>query len=173
MGYVCFLFTSSRPSRLQSRALGLASWPVGCNQGSVMAKGISPGVGNKTPITGFRLTSHCLSHLLVSCQSWRESGEARSRLPSEPHQVLPCPAQVSISLPPPLMGCGGQDQAPLRGLRPSRSLPLDLMNNAFIAQMYKVLTMVQALRIGHGDPTNPSTPPEQIQPLSIFYRWGN
>lgn len=114
---VCFLFVPSKPSRQQSRALGLASWPVGCNQGSVVAKRLSPGAGL------IQFTSHSVLSrpLPVPRQSRRESGEARPRLPTEPHQILPRPAQVS---PPAstLNVLEEQDKAPLWDLRPSRSL---------------------------------------------------
>lgn len=76
MGWVCFLLASSRPSRHQSQALGLASWPVGCNQGAVTAKRISPGAENRTPSPGSDLRHVSCP---VFCQYLVKAGESQVR----------------------------------------------------------------------------------------------
>lgn len=112
-----------------------------------MAKKISPGWGRQPRAPG---VSFCSPRPLgpalspVSAESRGEPHEAGARLPAEPHQVLPRPAQVGFSpvptpspRPVPLNPSGSTRQGPPPGSgRPSRTLLVRALLGTFLRHLF-------------------------------------
>lgn len=97
----------------------LAGWPWGMQPRlSFPTKRISLGWALQPLVQDLALAHGAFCPFLppVLAQSWGEPDEARARLPAEPHQVLPCPAQVGVSCVPSPDHSSDPQPAPLQGL---------------------------------------------------------